>query len=222
MNPALLLVDDHAIISHTVAESLRRAGFDVETVDPVAQDDEAIVRAAAEQGGGVVLLDLNLGDRSSVPLIAPMRAIGCVVVLLTASEDDRAIAPAVHAGAVGVIHKSEPFHELVEAVRAVLAGRPIMGPARRQELIGLVHQAEAVEAHRESVLAPLTAAEREVLSRLALGRRIEDIAAERVVALETVRSQVKSILRKLGARSQIQAVAIARRAGFEPDPPDPP
>jgi DNA-binding NarL/FixJ family response regulator len=61
----------------------------------------------------------------------------------------------------------------------------------------------------------LTASERRVLFYLTTGRSAQDIADELVVSVTTVRSHIRSILRKLGVRSQLAAVAIANSQDFE-------
>lgn len=63
-------------------------------------------------------------------------------------------------------------------------------------------------------LATLTAREREVLAHLVRGRRAATIAAELGLSVLTVRNHIRAILHKLGCHSQLEAVAIARRAGL--------
>ena len=77
-----------------------------------------------------------------------------------------------------------------------------------------------LRAHRTSsarVLAPferLTPREREVLAGLVDGMRADDIALASFVSVTTVRNQIQSVLAKLDARSQLEAVAKANRAGW--------
>jgi two-component system, NarL family, nitrate/nitrite response regulator NarL len=220
MNRPVLLVDDHSVIAHSVAESLGRAGHHVQVIDPARTDDPSIVTAVSGHADPVVLLDLNLGDRSSIPLISPLVEGGATVVILTATEDHAVLGSAVEAGAVGIVHKSDPFDELVQAVDSVVAGRAILGQERRNQLLAAFRISKAHDAQRLSVLQDLTVAERAVLAQLMAGRTVREIASARFVSSETVRSQVKAILRKLGARTQLQALAIARDAGFSVDDPD--
>jgi DNA-binding NarL/FixJ family response regulator len=65
----------------------------------------------------------------------------------------------------------------------------------------------------------LTMREREVLAALVDGLSAEEIAETQFVALTTVRSQIRSVLQKLGVRSQLAAVAHANRVGWKPDRP---
>lgn len=214
MTRPVVLVDDHSVIAHSVAESLGRAGYDVHVVDPVGTDDTEILALARGDVNPIVLLDLNLGARSSLPLVKPLTASGATVVLLTATDDPAVLGAAIEAGAVGVVQKSDPFDELVRALDAVATGRSILGPVRREQLLAAARSSRSEQRTRESVLQELTAAERAILAQLMAGRTVREIAGDRFVSLETVRSQVKAVLRKLGARTQLQALAIARDAGF--------
>ncbi len=92
-------------------------------------------------------------------------------------------------------------------------------PSVGSSLLAAAARARSAHARADSVLGSLTDAERAVLAGLVAGRGVREIAAERVVGIETVRSQVKAILRKLDARTQVQAVAIATAAGFGGDHP---
>lgn len=59
--------------------------------------------------------------------------------------------------------------------------------------------------------------ERDVLAALPEGQPAERIAVDAVVSVTTVRTRIRSVLTKLGANSQLAAVAKARRAGWEPE-----
>ncbi len=215
MSRPIVVVDDHGIIAHLVGDSLERSGHVVDVVDPALVDDTGILARVRGHRDPIVLLELNLGDRSSLPLIRPLTDDGASVVLLTASEDEAIIGDAVTGGAVGVIRKSDPFHELLDAIAAVSAGEPLLSEARRDQLVESARRERLQRSEGHQLLADLTVAERAVLSALMRGSSVRDIALDRVVGVETVRSQVKAILRKLGARTQVQAIAIARAAGFE-------
>ncbi len=214
MTRPILLVDDHPVIAHSVAESLGRAGHSVEVLEALRTSDAKILGLARSHGDAIVLLDLNLGGRSSLPLVEPLVACGATVVLLTATGDPAVLGLAVEAGAAGIVQKSDPFDELVRAIDDVAAGRPILGPVRRDQLLAAARASRSEHRAKQSVLRELTAAERSVLAQLMSGHSARQIADNRFVSIETVRSQMKAVRRKLGARTQLQALAIARDAGF--------
>jgi two-component system nitrate/nitrite response regulator NarL len=214
--PSVLIVEDHAILSHALAGALASAGcgrVDVHDVDRLDADD--VLKAVDDLRPDVVLLDLDLGEgRRGVPLIAPIARLGSIVLILTANDDDAALGEALEAGATAVLVKSQPFHELADAVQAAAAGRRLVPVARREELIEAWHRRRDTARKAHERFDQLTASEAAVLEALVDGASLEVIAASRGVAVGTVRSQVKALLRKLQVGSQLAAVARAREAGW--------
>jgi RNA polymerase sigma factor (sigma-70 family) len=110
-------------------------------------------------------------------------------------------------GAAVVLPASTPLDEAVDVLRNSLAGSPATEDGGRQELID---EWREVKAQREGIaarIASLSPREREVLTRMYAGESVRDIAQALEVSEWTVRSQVKSILRKLSVKSQLGAVA---------------
>ena len=110
---------------------------------------------------------------------------------------------------MSVLHKGESLDQLCQNIRDVVDGHIVMRPARRDELLQHGRRRSAVEAKLRS----LSPRESEVLGALIEGMSAETIASEQFVSFGTVRSHIRSILRKLGVPSQLAAVAAARRAG---------
>lgn len=217
----LVVVDDHAVMGHALAMALQLQGFQAARSVHVHEDlaDDAVVEDVRRSGGApVVLLDLHLGDdRLSVPLIPPLRAIGCRVLVLTAEHDPSLLGACLEAGADGVFDKAQPFDQLVEVLQDAVRGFTVMSVSAREELLAGLRTARLSDARRLAPFEALTEREQDVLRGLLRGDSVEAIARSRVVALSTVRSHVKGILRKLGVNSQLAAVALARDAGWPPD-----
>lgn len=218
---ALLVIDDHAVMGHALATALRLQGFLSARSVHVHEDvqDAAVVEEVRAAGEGVVvLLDLHLGDdRLSVPMIGPLRDLGARVLVLTAEREIQLLGACLEAGADGVFDKAQPFDQLVETLQDAVRGLTVMGVSAREELLSGLRAARQSDARRLAPFEALTAREAEVLRRLLAGDSVEAIARTRVVALSTVRSHVKSVLRKLGVNSQLAAVALAREAGWPPE-----
>lgn len=212
----VLIVDDHELVATSLALGLRAEGL-------AARHQE--VRGAAEvltaAGGlvpGLVLLDLDLGRDAQrrpvdgVRLVEPLRAAGWRVVVLSGTTDRARVGAALAAGAVAAVPKAAPFPRLLAAVRAALAGHEVMPAQRRRELVEVYERQQADHADLAERLRRLTPREREVLAHLAAGRRAQAVADTFVVSLATVRTQIRSIFTKLEVSSQIEAVALYRRA----------
>ena len=214
-HPRVLIVEDHAILSQSLAMELRLEGID--DVELHTEDfSEAAVLAAVERiGPDVMLLDLHLGEgRLGIPLIAPVKALGASVLMLTASTDRVMLAQCLEAGADGLFNKSKPFDALVSLVRDAALGVTVLKPTVREELLAELREQRRESAAAKAPFAELTKREADVFALVVEGLSADEIAVRQQVTVATVRSHIQSVLRKLGVNSQLAAVALARRAGW--------
>jgi DNA-binding NarL/FixJ family response regulator len=205
-----VVVDDHRLLAQSIAISLRQEGVAC-TVAPLT-DPASLVAGIVDEPPDVVLLDLDLGPGvgDGGALVAPLVAAGCRVLLVTASTDPVRLAAALEAGALGVLAKTEPIEVLLAAATAVARGERVMDDVRERSL------RRDARTRRESLVCfdRLTDREAQVLRRLGRGENVATIAATSYVTEATVRSQVRGVLTKLGVGSQLEAVALARRASW--------
>jgi DNA-binding NarL/FixJ family response regulator len=134
------------------------------------------------------------------------------VLVLTTFDLDEYVYEALQAGASGFLLKDAPTAELAGAVRVVAAGDALLAPTVTRRLIAEV--AARGRPGGGERLAVLTAREREVLGLVARGLANREIAAELVLAEETVKTHVGRILAKLGLRDRVQAVVLAYECGL--------
>ncbi len=214
MGTRVLIVEDHELLAQSLAFALRADGLIVEVVLDSSPDD--IVNLAERFAPDVVLLDLHLGEElaSGLPLIGPLRDRGPAVVMLTGTTDRVELAECIEAGAIGIVSKSESFDRLVESVKEAAELQSLLTPSQREELLAELRRQRSEERRRLAVFDRLTARERQVLAALMDGKSAEGIAEESFVSLATIRSQIRSVLMKLGVNSQLGAVALARRSGW--------
>jgi DNA-binding NarL/FixJ family response regulator len=211
----LLIVDDHPLVAIGLQLALRSRGWEVQVADGPTVD--AVLEQAGEFEPECVLLDLHLGVLGNGrDLIGPLRATSRAVVMLTGETDRLLLAACLEAGAAGWIGKDTFLDDVIAQVEDALAGRPLVGCARRQELLDDLRVHRAGLERSRSPFEQLTRREQRVLGALVDGLSSEEIAEAHFVAVTTVRSQVQAILRKLGVRSQLAAVATANRAGWTP------
>ena len=214
----VLLVDDHVLLSETLAVALRAEGLQARLADLRSRED--LIASVEADPPDLVLLDLELGppigDGST--LVRPFVQAGTRVVVVSASRRRAQVGTAVEQGAVGYLDKSAPYDELLTAVLAAAHGRPVMTPDQRQVLLQDLWAAREDEAAAREPFERLTAREQQVLRELGNGRTVGSIAAEWFVSEATVRTQVRGVLMKLGVTSQLEAVALALRAGWLGDP----
>ncbi|MFA9428642.1 response regulator [Egicoccus sp. AB-alg2] len=213
--PRVVVVDDHGLLAQSLRFALQANDMRVVICDELTE--EAIVGAVTEDETDVVLLDLDIGGElgTSLSLIPRLSELGARVVMLTGVTDRPRLGACVEAGAVGVVGKSQPFDELVDAVKTVLADGTLLTPGQREALIDDFTEHRARENERLAVFERLTPKEAYVLRSLMDGATADQIAKEAVVSMATVRTQIRSVLAKLGVNSQLSAVALARKAGWD-------
>lgn len=212
MSPPVLIVEDHALVAFSLALALRAEGFHgIPCSDPA---EDTVMAAVRRYRPRLVLLDLDLGERrQGADLVPRLRGEGCDILVVTGVRDEFQLSAAIAGGAIGWVPKHESFTDLVTAVVTAARGGPLLRPEERL-LWETRYQAERErrELDRQR-LERLSPRELTVLARLASGRRAETIAGELTVSLSTVRTQIRSILAKLDVTSQLEAAAIAHRAG---------
>lgn len=212
--PRLLIVDDHRVLTESLALALRLEGFE----DVAVADDftiQGVLDAAAKAEADVVLLDLHLGGSASgVGLVAPLVAWGARVLVLTAEQAPHLLAECLEAGATGLFDKVQPLDHLAHLIRDAAQGRTVLQPAARDQLVAALRQHRSRETVRLDAFSHLTARENAVLRLLLDGRTAGDIAAAQTVSISTVRGHIRLVLQKLGVNSQLAAVVLAHRAGW--------
>lgn len=216
MSASILIVEDHDLLAQSLKLALRGDGFEAEIADELTE--EAILESADRMRPSVVLLDLDLGAArgSSLPLIPSLRALGACVVMVTAAENRARLGECISAGALGIVPKSASFDDLLGAIRDACAMRTLLSKTERDKLLEEMRRQHAADDERARQFDRLTVREREVLAALCDGKSAEMVADEAFVSVATVRTQIRALLQKLGVKSQIAAVAMARRAGWTP------
>jgi len=210
----VLLVEDHASFRQALAFMLEREpGFEVaEQVGSLAEARE-LDREALENVE-VAIVDLALPDGDGLDLIEDFSSQPRMMTLvLSASLEPGRFARAVEAGASGVLHKSTPIKDIVEAVRKLRAGEALLSPAEVVEMLRLVGRERQEEHAVQQAVERLTPREKEVLQALAEGLESREIAEKLNVSVETERTHMVNILHKLGVHSRLQALVFAARYG---------
>ena len=210
------LVEDHALLAEALSVSLSLQGYDVVGVRlaPATQPFDlfgTILNARAD----VVLLDLDLGPAGDgTRVIRPLMRADQKVVVLTACPDPVRWGGCLARGALTVLPKTAPLQVIVDVIERVTHGLPVINRVQRDELVQLWLARSSDEDERRKRLGRLTPREAHVLGELVHGKRVREVAQDAFVSEATVRTQVKSILAKLGVTSQLAAVAMARDAGW--------
>jgi DNA-binding NarL/FixJ family response regulator len=210
----VLIVDD---------DDLMRAGLrgvlsSDEAIELVGEADDG--RAAAYRTRllrpDVVLMDVRMPDLDGISATREVLAAfpEVKVVILTTFEEDDYIFGALSAGASGFLLKRTRPEDLIAAIHTIAAGDSLLSPSVTSRVIERMAGQPPPDAGRDARLDELTPRETEVLELVARGLSNGEIAAELVIEESTVKTHVKRVLGKLGARDRVQAVIFAYESGL--------
>ena len=206
------LVDDDALIREGLRMIINQAE-DLEVIATAGNGEEAL-RVAAEHRPDVILMDVRM------PVLDGIEATRRIteqedaprVIILTTFELDEYVFEALRAGASGFLLKRTEPQELVGAIRVVAGGESLLSPSVTRRLIEeFTRRPQSGSGER---LAMLTEREREVLLLIARGLSNQELAEQLFIADNTVKTHVKRIFTKLGARDRAQAIVIAYESGL--------
>jgi DNA-binding NarL/FixJ family response regulator len=200
----VVLVEDHDMVAEAMALAMDRAD-DIEIVARARSIATALteVRRCTPD---VVLLDRRLPDGDAIDAIGALSQTGARILVLTGEATSTVAARVAEAGGSGLVLKSAGLEELEDAVRRVADGEAVFGA---EFLAGVLSRLTG-----RTRSATLTARERQALGLRADGASTAEVAERLGVAVNTARNHVQRVLEKLGARSKLEAVAIARREGL--------
>jgi two-component system NarL family response regulator len=207
----VLLADPHALFRRGVRMVLDEQA-DIEVVAECGDGIDAVDRIT-ELSPDLVLIDVRMPGISGIE--ATRRARSAVpnvkVAILTVSEDDEDLFAAVRAGATGYLLKEVSTEELPNAVRAVARGQSLISPSMASRLLAEFKALSRRVEEQRGTAPRLSDRELEVLRLVARGLSNKDIAAELVIAENTVKNHVRNILEKLQLRSRMEAAMYAVR-----------
>lgn len=200
----VVLVDDHAVVRGALKALLD------------GQDDLEVIGEAGDIAGGratvaerqphVLVLDVNLPDGLAVDAVPQLREDSpqTQIVLLTMERDLTLARRALDGGASGYLFKDSAHLELIEAVRAVAAGKQHLAPAVSAGLKNDGGEEEAILSPRET----------EVLKLMALGHTNREIGEQLNLSVRTVETHRAHIQQKLGLSSRPELTRYALANGL--------
>jgi two-component system response regulator NreC len=198
----VVLADDHAVVRSGL-RMLLEAEPDI-AVLAEASDVDSAARYVLGHKPQVLVLDLNMGDHSSLPEIPRIveRSPGTAIVVLTMQDDPAYAREALGGGALGYVLKQAADEELIEAVRLAAAGETYLNPRLGAKL------AAAPQTSKDA-LSGLTDREVEVLRLIALGHTNSDIADQLFLSVRTIETHRAHIQQKTRRSSRPELVRYA-------------
>lgn len=200
----VLIADDHAILRRGLAEIISEAG-DMQVVCE-AENSAQTVKCAREHSVDVVLLDINMPDRSGIDTLKILKAEKpkLAVLMLSMHPEEIYALRAIKAGASGYLNKQSAPTLLVTAIRQVAGGRRYISAAVAETLAGAI----ADDAGRP-VHTTLSDREYETMRLIASGRTLTQIAAEMHLSVKTVSVYRARLLEKMQLKNNSELTHYA-------------
>jgi two-component system invasion response regulator UvrY len=205
----VLIVDDHAIVRRglraLLSDEFRGAAFGE------ASDARQAMEQLRKKEWDVALLDIALPGKSGLDLLKEFKDARpkLPVLVLSAHPEDQFAVRALKAGAGGYMTKESAPEELAKAIRKILAGGRYVSPALAEKL--------ALRVGKDPMRTPhetLSDREYEVMSRIASGKTVTEIAGELSLSPKTISTYRARVLEKLGVKNSAAIVQYAIRNGL--------
>jgi DNA-binding NarL/FixJ family response regulator len=204
----VLIVDDHQSFAELLSFALSSQA-DLECVGTAASA-AAGVALAAERKPDIVVVDIEMPGQDGLTAARRIREVapGAVIAVVTAHRDPAWVVRATQAGASAFVPKNGSLAEMLDVLRRARAGGMLVAPS------AFATRGAVAAGPAAAPVPALTQRELEVLGLLGRGMAPKAIARTLGISLNTCRGYVKSLLSKLGASSQLEAVVTAQRLGL--------
>jgi NarL family two-component system response regulator LiaR len=202
-----IVVDDNPTVRETVHDALQESGV---VVIAQAADGREGVELVQHYKPDVVVLDVfmpGLDGISAMQHIHERLPDACCIILSVSADRELGVM-ALRAGAAGFLTKGaiNPS-SLADIIRGALDGEIAASPRLVAEIVAELRRTPQGGIGMRPVRSVLTPREWEVLDLMSLGYSTRQIADELVLSTETIRTHVKNLMRKLGAKSRAEAIA---------------
>lgn len=209
----IILADDHVVVRQGTRQLLERE-HDIEVVGEAGDGEEA-VRLASQLKPDMIIMDIAMPKLSGIEATRQIKELlpSAMVLVLTGYDDDEYIFSLLEIGAAGYLLKDVSGDELINAIRSVYAGEPVLHPVVTRKLMARfkLQAAGLTEPHTLNLLSKR---EMEVLKIAAKGISNKSIGEALFISVRTVQAHMRSIFNKLGVGSRSEAIVYGLRRGW--------
>jgi two-component system, NarL family, invasion response regulator UvrY len=205
----VLIVDDHAVTRAGYRQFLEEEPSITE-IGEARSGTEALNKLRSDHWH-LVLLDINMPNRGGLDILERLKAVypSLKVLVVSGLPEEQYALTVLKAGAHGYLSKEWAGEELKRAVRTIMSGRKYVSESLADNM------ASSLGTERgEPIHARLTSREFQIFSKLSVGKRIADIAAELNLSAKTVSTYRAHVLQKLEFKSNAEMIAYAMRTGL--------
>ncbi len=212
-NINILLAEDHVITREGIRKLLEdEQGFSV--VGETGNGNEA-VRLAEELKPDIILLDIAMPILNGIEATKRIKASnpGIAILILSAYNDDEYVFALLKAGAAGYLMKNISGDELINAIRAVSKGEPVLDPTIARKVINYFTAPGEIQT-AEKPSKQLSNRETAIIKLAATGMTNKDIANKLHLSNRTIEGHMRTIFNKLGVGSRTEAVLYGLQKGW--------
>ncbi|WP_428560249.1 MAG: response regulator [Solidesulfovibrio sp. DCME] len=206
----VFIADDHPLLRI----GLRLAFETIAAIAIVGESDNGFdtIEKIQQTVPDVALIDIDMPGLSGIPAIRVLRKAfpGMKLLALSTYNDTNYIKNAMKAGADGYVLKTIDIDSLVKLITAFHIGQPIVSPY----LVNLATDMEPEAPAHERDLDSLTNREKQILKHISEGKNNKEISEGLFLSVQTVKTHVKNIFKKLNVNSRFEAAIIARESGL--------
>jgi two-component system, NarL family, invasion response regulator UvrY len=205
----ILIADDHAVVRAGIRQYLE-AEPSVREIGEAASGRETLEQLRA-QDWDLLLLDIFMPDQSGLDILRQIQNDypKVRVLILSGLPEEQYALSVLRAGASGYLPKDSAPEELTKAVLTVLAGRRYVSPGVAEMLVAGMDKNPGSQQHER-----LSTREFQVLSKLAAGRAVSQIAEELQLSVKTVSTYRSRVLEKMGLKTNADLTSYALRHGL--------
>ena len=212
MRTKILLADDHKIIRDGLCALIEKE----QTMEVVAEACEGreTVQKVKEFKPHIIIMDIGMPNLNGIEATRQIinDVPGVKIIALSLHSESSFVMKMLEWGASGYLPKESAFKELSTAIKAVLSGKTYLSPVIAGIVVDNAMRPSTQKASRTT--AELTPREREVLQLLAEGRSTKQVAAQLNVAVKTVETHRRQIMKKLDIHSIAELTKWAVREGI--------
>jgi DNA-binding NarL/FixJ family response regulator len=205
----VLVADDHAIVRRGLRQILAETSDIVVGGEAPAAAD--VLDMLRNERWDAVVLDINIGGRSGLELLGDIHREypELPVLILTVYSEEQYAVRAVRAGAAGFLTKESAPEKLIDAVRKVAGGGRYVSPALAEKLARIVASKHGGAPHEA-----LSDREFQVLTLIASGKTVSEIARDLSLSVKTISTHRARILAKMNMTSSAELTHYAVKAGL--------
>jgi DNA-binding NarL/FixJ family response regulator len=209
----VLIVEDHPVVAEGLSSLLEN--YPEVTVTGIASSVAEVLPVAEKAAADVAVVDYHLPDGTAYDAVDRIRSQSpsTAIVIISADDSDEPLLAAIEVSANGYLIKSAAGEEIILVIRGAAAGETVMPAGIVTRALALFRRSTR-QHEGQALLESLTPRERQILAMMTHGIDNRTVAERLQISYATVRTHVRSILAKLGVRSQLEAVAKAREWDF--------